>query len=54
MRHFLSDWLVCLQCHQELRWEISSENNDEIEQADAYCQNYGGVQFMQFKIKRKR
>lgn len=37
------EMLECPICHQQLDWQITSESNDQIEQAEAQCSGCGTV-----------
>jgi uncharacterized protein YbaR (Trm112 family) len=37
MKKFLVEMLECPICHQQLEWQIETENEDHIEQAEVHC-----------------
>ncbi len=37
MKKYLVEMLECPICHKELDWQIESESEDQIEQAEAHC-----------------
>jgi uncharacterized protein YbaR (Trm112 family) len=37
MKNYVFEMLECPVCHNQLNWQIASENQDRLEQAEAHC-----------------
>jgi uncharacterized protein YbaR (Trm112 family) len=43
MEKYLVEMLECPTCHHQLDWQIASENDERIEQAEAHCSGCGAM-----------